>query len=312
MSEQEREQKHADYDSAEAALKSADADVTLDQARVNQYAALSEFKQVTAPYDGTVSQREIDIGNLVTAGSTSSTTPLYVMTQNDPMRVFVDVPQSAAADLMEGNIPAAVSLPGHEGRNFAGSVTRTAQALNQQARTLRVEVDIPNGQSALVPGMYVKVGFGLQPKGLVQVPAAALIFRAGGPQVARVDKSGRLTFQDVTIARDDGNAVELGSGVRPGDELALNVSSQIGDGEIVKVNQAEQKAEPPRSPQQSATTNTGEPASSTPPPTAGATAAGGIAPAPSQVAGAAALRAAPSQPSSAAASAPRQPATARR
>ncbi|HEY6924275.1 MAG TPA: efflux RND transporter periplasmic adaptor subunit [Steroidobacteraceae bacterium] len=239
VSEQEREQKHADYDSAEATLRSAEADVTLDQSRVNQYEAMSEFKQVTAPYDGIVSQRDIDIGNLVTAGSTSSTTPLYVMTQNDPMRVFVDVPQSAAADLMAGRIPVEVQVPGNEGHSYTGSVTRTAQALNQQARTMRVEVDIPNSQAALVPGMYVKVGFGLHPKGLVQVPAAALIFRSGGPQVARVDKSGRIDFRDVTIARDDGNAVELGSGVEPGDQLALNVSSQIGEGEIVRVNRTE-------------------------------------------------------------------------
>lgn len=244
VSEQEREQKHADYDSAAASLKSAEADVTLDQSRVNQYVALSEFKQVTAPFDGIVSQREIDIGNLVTAGSTSATTPLYVMTQNDPMRVFVDVPQSAAPDLMEGKIPVDVRVPGHEGRTYAGSVTRTADALNQQARTLRVEVDIPNGQSTLVPGMYVKVDFGLQPKGLVQVPAAALVFRANGPQVARVDHSGHLSFRDVTIARDDGNAVELGSGVKPGDELALNVSSQISDGELVHINRVEQRADP--------------------------------------------------------------------
>jgi RND family efflux transporter MFP subunit len=254
VSEQEREQKHADYDSAAASLQSAEADITLDQARVNQYVAMSEFKQVTAPYDGTVSQRDIDIGNLVTAGSTSSTTPLYVMTQNDPMRVFVDVPQSAAADLMEGKIPVEVNVPGREGHGYTGSVTRTAQALNQQARTLRVEVDIPNGQSTLVPGMYVKVAFGLQPKGLVQVPAAALLFRAGGPQVAYVDKSGRISFRDVTIVRDDGNAVELGSGVHPGDELALNVSSQIGDGETVQINRAEQRTETPRGAQQPATT----------------------------------------------------------
>jgi len=254
VSEQEREEKRADYDSAIADLKSAEADVALDQARVNQYVALSEFKQVTAPYDGVVSQRDIDIGNLVTAGSTSATTPLYVMTQNDPMRVFVDVPQSAAADLMQGQIPVEVIVPGSEGHTYPGSVTRTSQSLNQQARTLRVEVDIPNAQSTLVPGMYVKVGFGLQPKGLVQVPAAALIFRSGGPQVARVDKTGRISFRNVTIARDDGNAVELGAGVEPGDELALNVSSQISDGELVQVNRAEQRTEPPRGQQQSQTT----------------------------------------------------------
>jgi RND family efflux transporter MFP subunit len=259
VSEQEREEKHSDYDSAAASLKSAEADVTLDEARVNQYVALSAFKQVTAPYDGVVSQRDIDIGNLVTAGSTSATTPLYVMTQNDPMRVFVDVPQSAAADLMQGQIPVEVQVPGNEGRTYAGSVTRTSQSINQQARTLRVEVDIPNGQQSLVPGMYVKVGFGLQPKGLVQVPAAALVFRASGPQVARVDKNNHINFRSVTIARDDGNAVELGSGIEPGDELALNVSSQITDGELVQVNRAEQRAEPPRGQQQSATTRAESP-----------------------------------------------------
>jgi RND family efflux transporter MFP subunit len=258
VSDQEREEKHSDYDSAEASLKSAEADVTLDEARVNQYVALSEFKQVTAPYDGVVSQRDIDIGNLVTAGSTSSTTPLYVMTQNDPMRVFVDVPQSAA-DLMRGRVPVEVVVPGSEGRTYPGNVTRTSQSINQQARTLRVEVDIPNEQQSLVPGMYVKVGFGLQPKGLVQVPAAALIFRASGPQVARVDKNNHISFRSVTIARDDGNAVELGSGVEAGDELALNVSSQIGDGDLVQVSRAEQRAEPPRGQQQSATTQADPP-----------------------------------------------------
>jgi RND family efflux transporter MFP subunit len=254
VSEQEREQKRSDYDSADASLKSAQADVSLDRARVNQYVALSEFKQVTAPYDGVVSQRDIDIGNLVTAGSTSATTSLYVMTQNDPMRVFVDVPQNAAADLMEGRIPVDIQVPGNEGRTYTGSVTRTSQAINQQARTLRVEVDIPNAQQTLVPGMYVKVGFNLQPKGLVQIPAAALVFRASGPQVACVDKSSHVSFRNVTIARDDGNAVELGSGVAPGDQLVLNVSSQIGNGDIVQVNRAEQEKTPPPSQQEASTT----------------------------------------------------------
>lgn len=270
VSEQEREQKHADYQSAEASLESAEADVTVDQARVNQYVAMSEFKQVTAPYDGVVSQRDIDIGNLVTAGSSNSTTPLYVMTQNDPMRIFVDVPQSAAADLMEGRIPVDVQVPGNQGRTYTGSVTRTAQSINQQARTLRVEVDIPNAQQSLVPGMYVKVGFNLQPKGLVQIPAAALIFRAGGPQVACVDKSNHVTFRNVTIARDDGNAIELGAGVSPGDELVLNASSQIDNGDVVQVNREAPQKEPPRDQQQASTTQAAPPASnsSQTPPTA--------------------------------------------
>ena len=237
VSEQEREEKRADNESAIARLKAAEADVALDRAKVNEYAALTQFKRVTAPYDGVISSRDIDIGNLVTAGSSASTTPLYVMTQNDPMRVFVEVPQSAAADLMQGNNEVAVETNDGVARSFGGKVARTSQALNSQARTLRVEVDIPNKERELVPGMYVKVAFALAPRGLVQIPAAALLFRASGPQVARVDAAGKLSFHDVTIARDDGNVVELGSGASPGDVLALNVSSQIVEGEKVHIRQ---------------------------------------------------------------------------
>ncbi len=234
VSDQEREEKRADYDGSIARLRSAEAEVALDQARVDQYVAMTQFKQVTAPFDGIVTERHIDIGNLVTAGSTSATTPLYVMTQNDPMRVFVDVPQSAADELTAARIPVEVETMNGSSRTYAATVTRASQALDAQARTMRVEVDIENGQQALVPGMYVRVGFQLQPKGAVQVPAAALTFRSGGAQVARVDRAGRISFQHVAIARDDGNVVELASGVSPGDHLALNVSNQILDGDLVQ------------------------------------------------------------------------------
>jgi RND family efflux transporter MFP subunit len=236
VSEQEREEKKAGYDSALARQKSAEADVALSQARVNQYAALAQFKKVTAPYDGVITVRDIDIGNLVTAGSSSTTTPLYVMTQSDPIRVFVDAPQSAADDLIKNSAPVQVRTNGGTLREYTGKVTRTSEAINPQARTLRVEVDLPNPSNEFVPGMYVKVGFELAPRGLVQVPAAALVFRASGPQVARVDSSGRIEFRAVTIGRDDGSIVELNSGVAPGDRLALNVSSQITDGEQVRVH----------------------------------------------------------------------------
>jgi RND family efflux transporter MFP subunit len=206
----------------------------LDQAHVDQYVALAQFKRVTAPFDGVVTERHIDIGNLVTAGSTSATTPLYVMTQNDPMRVFVDVPQNAAADLTENRSPVEIRPSGGTGHVYTAKVTRTSQALDARSRTLRVEVDIENGQQTLVPGMYVKVGFALQPKGAVEIPAAALTFRTDGAQVARVDNAGRVSFQHVTIARDDGNVVELGSGASPGDRLALNVSSQVLEGDLVQ------------------------------------------------------------------------------
>ena len=101
VSEQERESKKADYESAEARLYAANAQVALDKSRVDQYSALAEFKQVKAPFDGTITERKIDVGNLVTAGSASTTTPLYRMAQTDPLRIFVDVPQSAAGELHE-------------------------------------------------------------------------------------------------------------------------------------------------------------------------------------------------------------------
>jgi len=239
VSEQEREEKKAGFDSAVARQRSAEADAALAQAQVNKYEALTQFKKVTAPYNGVITVRDIDIGNLVTAGSTSATTPLYVMTQNDPIRIFVDAPQSVADDLINSQTPVQVQTSAGVMRDYTGKVTRTSQALNPQARTLRVEVDIPNPKDEFVPGMYVKVGFGLPPRGLVQVPAAALVFRASGPQVALVERSGRLIFRDVTIGRDDGSVVELSAGVAPGDQLALNVSSQIADGELVHVHAVE-------------------------------------------------------------------------
>jgi RND family efflux transporter MFP subunit len=238
VSDQEREAKRADYDSAVAKLNAARAQVALDQARVDRFMALAQFKQVTAPFDGTVTERRVDIGNLVTAGSTSGNTLLYRLSQETPMRVFVDVPQSAAGELMKAGVQVQITASNIPGRTFTGEVARTAKAINPQARTMRVEVDIPNADQALVPGMYVDVSFALQSSNLVQVPAAALMFRSSGPQVAVVDGAGRVSFRKVTIARDDGNVVELGGGVSPGEKVALNISSQISDGQTVAVSEA--------------------------------------------------------------------------
>ena len=245
VSEQERESKKADYNASSARLYAARAQVAADRSRVDQYEALTRFKQVRAPFDGTIIERKIDVGNLVTAGSSSTTTPLYRMTQNDPLRVFVDVPQSAAEELMKQGVPAQIRLMGAGSGVFSGKIARSAQAINPQARTMRVEVDLPNADNALVPGMYVTVAFDLPAKGQVEVPAAALVFRPKGPQVARVGREGKVEFVDVTIARDDGGMVELGPGVNPGDRLVLNISSQITSGETVAVNAPAAAAEKP-------------------------------------------------------------------
>jgi RND family efflux transporter MFP subunit len=237
VSEQERESKRSDYDSAAARLNAAHAQVELDKARVERYTALQQFKQVTAPFDGTVTERRIDIGNLVTAGSTSNTL-LYRLSQETPLRVFVDVPQSVSGDLLKPGVAVQIRASSLPGVTITAEVARTANAINPQSRTLRIEVDIPNADRTLVPGTYVDVSFALKGTNRIQVPAAALVFRASGPQVAVVDNAGRVNFRKVAISRDDGNMVEVESGLAPGERVALNISSRIGDGDIVAIGEA--------------------------------------------------------------------------
>ncbi len=237
VSEQERDAKKAGYDYAVAQLNQSKAQVGLDQARVDQYSALTQFKQVVAPYDGTITERRIDIGNLVTAGS-ANTTPLYRMVKDNPIRVMAFVPQSAAADIKPGD---AVRIQPGDGRNqeVSGKVTRTASAINPQTRTLRVEADIPNPDHTLVPGMYVNIKFLVPTEDLVQVPSAALVFRSGGPEVGLVGRDSRIKFRKVKIMRDNGDIVELGPGVSAGERVALNISNQISDGDRVRVHEFE-------------------------------------------------------------------------
>jgi RND family efflux transporter MFP subunit len=229
VSEQERESKKAASMEAESDLVASKAQVALDQADVDRLTSLTEFKKVKAPFDGTIVERDIDIGDLVTAGSGSGTSALYRVAHNEPMRVFVNVPQSAADDLLSGNARASIAVGGAGSRHYEGKVSRTSQAINPQSRTLRVEVDIPNADSRLVPGMYVEVSFTLKNPIGVQVPAAALSFRPQ-PQVAITDDQNVVEFRDVKIGVDDGDAVQIESGLKEGDKVVLNISSQIASG----------------------------------------------------------------------------------
>jgi RND family efflux transporter MFP subunit len=229
VSEQERESKKAAFMEAESDLIASKAQVALDQADVDRLTSLTEFKKVKAPFEGTIVERDIDIGDLVTAGSGSGTSPLYRVARNEPMRVFVNVPQSAADDLLSGNARASIAVGDAAGRHYEGKVSRTSQAINPQSRTLRVEVDILNADSRLVPGMYVEVSFTLKNPIGVQVPAAALSFRPK-PQVAIIDDKNVIEFRDVKIGVDDGDDVQIESGLKEGDKVVLNISSQIASG----------------------------------------------------------------------------------
>ncbi len=241
VSDQEREDKKAGFASAAAKLNAAEAKVKLDKSNVDRLTYMAQFKQVTAPYDGVITERRIDIGDLVTAGSTSNTASLFGIAQYDKIRVFTNVPQSASFDVGVGT-SAAIYAPEHPTQLFNGDVARTSQSINVQARTLRVEVDLPNPDLKLLPGMYLQVEFHLQPQQGVQIPASALLFRASGPQVAVIEPGDTVKFTDVRIGRDNGNTLEIASGLSEGERVALNINNQITDGAKVTVKENEKIA----------------------------------------------------------------------
>jgi RND family efflux transporter MFP subunit len=243
VSEQETADKKADYESAQAALVAAQAAVKQAQGDVGKYTAFEQYKKVTAPFTGIITERRIDIGNLVTAGSASTTTVLYRMTRNNPIRVFVDVPQAAAPSMKVGS-PVDVVTIGTGSQVFSGTITRTSDAVDPESRTLKVEADMPNKDGSLVPGLYVDVTFHRPTEGVSEVPAAAIMFHAQGTEVAVIE-GDHVQFRPVTIGEDNGTTVDLASGVRPGDQVVLNINSQIADGDKVDVVMVDGKPVPP-------------------------------------------------------------------
>ena len=234
VSDQEREAKSAEKAEALANLAAAKAQVAVEQAEVDRLNVLTQFKIVKAPFAGVIVQRHINIGDLVTAGSTANTSSLYRLSRVDPMRVFVHAPQAIASRLIDEGAEVEITNPDDPSLDIHAKIARTAKALDPTSRTMRVEIDVPGTIRGWAPGMYVRVKFTLSGADVIQVPAAALIFRSSGPQVAVVDDSGVVAFKDVTIATDDGGLVSVGSGLENGDRVALNLSSQIAAGSVVK------------------------------------------------------------------------------
>lgn len=222
-----------EFDETEAALKVAEATVQLSEAAIRASEAnvkrledLQRFQKVTAPFAGVVTARNYDPGALVVADSASGR-ELFHLAQIDTLRVFADVPQTFATAVRAGQA-APVSRREVPGKEYAGAVARTTSAVDPHTRTLKVEVDVPNADRALLPGMYLQVRFRLDaPAHLVRVPGAAVIVRADGAKVAVVDTDGRLAYRGVTLGRDFGTDVEVTTGlsggervvVRPGDDL---------------------------------------------------------------------------------------------
>jgi RND family efflux transporter MFP subunit len=233
VSEQERDEKKAQLDNSLAKVEAAKSAVAVADAEVHRLQTLINFKQVVAPFDGTITQRHIDIGDLVTAGSTTSTTPLFSIARFDQMRVFVNVPQGAIPGIKPG-MKAVARAQEYPDRTFAGTVDRTSEAVDRSSRTMRVEVIVPNRKQVLKPGSYVEVSFETdRANPPIEIPAGALTFRPGGPEVAVVGANNEVTFRRVEIARDDGDHIEIASGLEDGDRVALNIGSDVTDGTVI-------------------------------------------------------------------------------
>ncbi len=191
------------------------------------------YQRVVAPFDGVITQRNIDIGSLVQADATSGTFMFTIM-QGDVIRTQVFVPQDEAFGLKPG-IDAVVHVPEIPDRTFPGKVTRIADALQPGSRTLLTEIDIPNHDGVLAPEIYCTIELHIPRKTpSFTVSADAVIFNAGGVQVAVVE-NGVVHLRKVSVVRDLGQEVEINSGVKAGDQVILNPAVDLADGSKVRI-----------------------------------------------------------------------------
>jgi len=223
-----------DLDEHRSAMEQARANLAAAQANVRRLEDLESFKRIVAPFDGLITRRTIDVGDLIDAGALAAATPLFTIVRTDRLRVYVYVPQADAIRVRPG-MPVSVSTPEQPGQHSQGSVVRTAGAIDPGTRTMQVEVEIPNGQSQLLPGAYVKVSVPGPDTSALRIPVNSLLFRAEGLRVAVVDASGRISLHPVKLGRDLGDTVEVVDGISKQDLLALNPPDSLADGDAVTV-----------------------------------------------------------------------------
>ncbi len=221
VSQQELDERRSGVTQAVANLAAADANVQ----RLRQ---LQGFTRVTAPFDGVITRRNVDVGDLID----SSGKTLFVLTQMDPLRVYVNVPQSYA-QLVRAGQKVVVTQAELRGRSFTGEVARTAASIDPATRTMQVEIALPNKDGTLLPGAYVQVDLLLAGNRTLVVPSNVLLFRGEGTRVAVVDAAGRVHLKPVMLGRNLGESIEVIDGIAAGERLVLNPSDSLGEGETV-------------------------------------------------------------------------------
>ncbi len=227
VSQQETDEKTSD-------LAAKQAIVAAGEANVRRLEALEAFKRITAPFDGVVTARKTDIGQLISAGQ--GTGPeLFAVSDVHQLRVYVSVPQSEAAAIHAG-MSATLTVPEHPGRTFDAKLVDTDDSITDSTGTLLVQLMVNNADGRLIPGEYTEVHFALPNDGhVLTIPASSLIFRQAGLQVAVVGKDDRAVLKNVTIGTDLGTHVQIATGLSPDDRVIDNPPDSLASGDAVRL-----------------------------------------------------------------------------
>jgi RND family efflux transporter MFP subunit len=229
VSEQENAEKQADL-----ALKAAS--VAGARAEVRRLEELKSFGRVTAPFAGTITLRNVDVGDLIPATGGKE---LFRLAQTDKLRVYVRVPQAQAAGIAPGQT-AELRMPERPERVFTAQVVRTAGAISDDSRTLLTELEVDNSRGDILAGSFAQARLTVPPTAKrLTVPGNALLFRAEGPQVGIVQANGKVALRSVKLGNDFGATVEIVAGLVPTDRVILNPSDSLADGDTVRIAEPE-------------------------------------------------------------------------
>ncbi|MGA2715610.1 MAG: efflux RND transporter periplasmic adaptor subunit [Bryobacteraceae bacterium] len=238
ISRQDDDQYQAQYQAKLAALQSLEKAIDVQRANVGAAASnvarlekMQSYTVVQAPFDGVITLRNVDVGALVNSGSTM----LFRIAQTDVLRTYVNVPQTYA-DFIRPGQPAVLTVTNLPGRQFTGHVARSASALDPSSRTLLVEIQVPNADNALLPGMYARVELSsVRGDPPLLIPSDAMIVRADGPQVAVVRADRTLHIQKIEVGRDYGDRIEVLNGLNEGDTIVSNPGDVAREGLKVEI-----------------------------------------------------------------------------
>jgi RND family efflux transporter MFP subunit len=224
-----------EVDQSNQNLAAQTANVQAATAAVSRLEQMQGFEKIAAPFDGVITQRKTDFGDLVNAGNAGVGRELFQISQASIVRVFVTVPEEFSQQVRTGT-KASMDLTSLPNRHFAAAVTRTTDAIDANSRTLTVELDVPNPSGELLPGAYANVHFQL-PLNVVPLvlPASTILFQADGPQVGIVNGQSQVGLRRVTLGHDFGETIEVLAGVRPADAVIANPPDSLTSGMRVTV-----------------------------------------------------------------------------